>query len=42
METSDERNAVLETGDMKKQQFGIRKFNYLLVETQCFTAGRQC
>jgi len=42
METSDERNAVLETGDMKKQQFGIQKFNCLLVETQCFTAGRHC
>jgi len=40
METSDERNAVLETGNIKKQQFSIQKFNCLLLETQCFTAGR--
>ena len=40
METSDERKAVLETGNIKKQQFSIQKFNCLLVETHCFTAGR--
>jgi hypothetical protein len=33
METFDERNAVLETGIIKKQQFRIQKFNCLLVET---------
>jgi len=41
MESSDERNGVLETGNIRKQQFSIQKFNCLLVETHCFTAGRR-